>query len=207
MDEVQRATAGVSLISTASGSTDYRIRITGAVLSNLRVVRSQAERIRGPIERVRIIRRLDWAITQVEHVRALQRNAGPDGESVERVDLGHIRRLLQLANTIIRSERIQTRRETEGVLQTVIAESIETHENRPRPACPTAVEKMLQKIEIGNVPEEQCSICLDDYEVEMGICVSIPCSHHFHKDCIMKWLEESNTCPMCRFMFPAAKRN
>ncbi len=41
----------------------------------------------------------------------------------------------------------------------------------------------------------QCSICLNEiitHEKELQ------CKHKYHKDCINKWLERSNTCPVCR---------
>uniref|UniRef100_A0A2A4K0J4 RING-type domain-containing protein n=1 Tax=Heliothis virescens TaxID=7102 RepID=A0A2A4K0J4_HELVI len=44
---------------------------------------------------------------------------------------------------------------------------------------------------------EECSICFEvmlrDQEV-----MSLPCSHNFHSECIMPWLQEKQTCPNCR---------
>ena len=41
-----------------------------------------------------------------------------------------------------------------------------------------------------------CAICLDDFS---DICVSYPCKHAFHEDCLLRWLREpTNTCPSCR---------
>ncbi|KAI4338148.1 hypothetical protein L6164_016494 [Bauhinia variegata] len=91
-------------------------------------------------------------------------------------------------------------RETDEVR--VITESIETYENRPTPACPCCVQKLLQKAEIGNI-EGQCCICLDDFQTDMDESVTTPCSHTFHKVCILKWLKENNACPLCRYTFPA----
>ncbi|KAH9464121.1 hypothetical protein MJO28_002246 [Puccinia striiformis f. sp. tritici] len=48
-----------------------------------------------------------------------------------------------------------------------------------------------------------CAICLEEY-VESDLTVSLQChhSHHFHRDCILDWLEslvpEQLTCPICR---------
>lgn len=44
---------------------------------------------------------------------------------------------------------------------------------------------------------ESCSICLESYsEVKPGI--KIECNHIFHKECIVEWLINNETCPLCR---------
>ncbi|PHH85153.1 hypothetical protein CDD83_828 [Cordyceps sp. RAO-2017] len=43
----------------------------------------------------------------------------------------------------------------------------------------------------------ECTICID----EMGIgdkAVVLPCRHWFHEECVILWLKEHNTCPICR---------
>ena len=44
---------------------------------------------------------------------------------------------------------------------------------------------------------EQCSICLANLIVKKDIKI-LRCLHKFHKDCVNKWLEEKDTCPLCR---------
>lgn len=45
------------------------------------------------------------------------------------------------------------------------------------------------------VPPSDCCICLDRCSVQRTI---TPCKHHFHTDCLLRWLEANNTCPVCR---------
>ncbi|KAL3742521.1 hypothetical protein ACJRO7_017913 [Eucalyptus globulus] len=42
-----------------------------------------------------------------------------------------------------------------------------------------------------------CSICLEDFHRAEKV-TELPCSHVFHRRCIIKWLEGSNSCPLCR---------
>uniref|UniRef100_K3WVV2 RING-type domain-containing protein n=1 Tax=Globisporangium ultimum (strain ATCC 200006 / CBS 805.95 / DAOM BR144) TaxID=431595 RepID=K3WVV2_GLOUD len=47
-------------------------------------------------------------------------------------------------------------------------------------------------------PEDSsCCICLNEYEPLQDLRV-LPCSHHFHKECVDEWLMVNSTCPTCR---------
>jgi len=48
---------------------------------------------------------------------------------------------------------------------------------------------------------KECPICMDDFQKpddEFREDVKTNCGHYFHLDCILKWTEENNTCPLCR---------
>lgn len=49
---------------------------------------------------------------------------------------------------------------------------------------------------------DQCSICLNMISQERQRLI---CNHSFHNDCIMKWLERDNRCPVCRKINPLKK--
>lgn len=42
-----------------------------------------------------------------------------------------------------------------------------------------------------------CSICIDKFQEGDDVIISA-CSHVFHRDCVLVWLERKDECPMCR---------
>lgn len=49
------------------------------------------------------------------------------------------------------------------------------------------------------LPEDaECCICLSSYEngAELN---ALPCRHHFHTNCIVKWLKINASCPLCKY--------
>lgn len=49
--------------------------------------------------------------------------------------------------------------------------------------------------------ENTCSVCKDEFEIG-STCLSMPCKHNFHEDCLLPWLKERNSCPVCRYELP-----
>ena len=45
---------------------------------------------------------------------------------------------------------------------------------------------------------DKCSICIESFTKEEIVVKIEKCSHNFHKDCIHKWLQINNSCPVCR---------
>ena len=48
------------------------------------------------------------------------------------------------------------------------------------------------------IKEDKCAICLQKYK-GVDIIKEFPCKHIFHKNCILKWIENSNICPLCKY--------
>ncbi|XP_010534170.1 PREDICTED: E3 ubiquitin protein ligase RIE1 [Tarenaya hassleriana] len=49
------------------------------------------------------------------------------------------------------------------------------------------------------LPEDaECCICLSSYEDGVEL-ITLPCNHHFHSTCIVKWLKMNATCPLCKY--------
>ncbi|EER15760.1 ring finger protein, putative, partial [Perkinsus marinus ATCC 50983] len=46
-----------------------------------------------------------------------------------------------------------------------------------------------------------CAICMEEF-IPACLMRTLPCLHHFHVDCIDRWLlEESSECPSCKTDF------
>lgn len=60
-------------------------------------------------------------------------------------------------------------------------------------------EKVIsKKVEKKPEPEKHnCPICCCDIKEEKDS-MCLPCGHHFHVTCGLKWLQHNNTCPCCR---------
>ncbi|XP_015127884.1 E3 ubiquitin-protein ligase RNF181 [Diachasma alloeum] len=73
-------------------------------------------------------------------------------------------------------------------------------EKLPPPASKAAVEA-LEEIKITDAGSKQCPVCLKAFE-SSEIAKSLPCQHSFHKECIIPWLDKTNSCPLCRHELP-----
>ncbi|KAG9248454.1 hypothetical protein BJ878DRAFT_26008 [Calycina marina] len=57
--------------------------------------------------------------------------------------------------------------------------------------------KKLDEEMLGPGGKGECSICMDDVEIGTEVVV-LHCNHWFHKECASRWLNEHDTCPICR---------
>lgn len=64
----------------------------------------------------------------------------------------------------------------------------------------TAIEKLKAGRFVADEKEElgSCSICLEEMCGGGKELVGLPCQHVFHENCILQWLEKTNSCPLCR---------
>lgn len=70
----------------------------------------------------------------------------------------------------------------------------------PPPASKTAVEN-LREIKMEPSNSQQCPVCLKEFDAGT-MAKLMPCRHIFHKECIIPWLQKTNSCPLCRYELP-----
>jgi len=56
--------------------------------------------------------------------------------------------------------------------------------------------KHVKKYNTFNV--DKCAICLQKFK-GTDIIKEFPCKHIFHKSCILKWIKNSDMCPLCKY--------
>lgn len=99
---------------------------------------------------------------------------------------------------------------SQEALDRIITQLMEANpqSNAAPPATEQAIEKLekkkLDKEMIGESDKVECTICIDEMSEGDEVTV-LPCKHWFHGECVVLWLKEHNTCPICRA--PIEKRD
>jgi len=93
---------------------------------------------------------------------------------------------------------------TQEALDRIITALMEA--NPQSNAAPPASEDALSKLNRQKVDEKllgnaggniECTICIEELKVGDDV-AHLPCKHWFHDQCVVMWLKEHNTCPICR---------
>merc|ERR1712087_948003 len=69
------------------------------------------------------------------------------------------------------------------------------------PASQYALEKQCIDVEITKKrlkKHKKCSICCAKFKLHGDATMLAPCKHIFHDQCILRWLKQNNSCPLCR---------
>lgn len=63
-------------------------------------------------------------------------------------------------------------------------------------------QELVQCVESPRTVDEQCSVCLVEFQSEEEVSQLSGCRHVFHNSCIRSWLLRNQfTCPLCRSVF------
>ncbi|CAL9696348.1 unnamed protein product [Knipowitschia caucasica] len=85
-------------------------------------------------------------------------------------------------------------------LDAIITQLLNQFENTGPPPADRDKIKSLPTIQITDehvASGLECPVCKEDYSVGETV-RQLPCNHMFHNDCIVPWLEQHDTCPVCR---------
>ena len=85
----------------------------------------------------------------------------------------------------------------DDVLERVLQESLETHNQLVRTNDYVSFKKLKYCNIDSSKLDTSCSICLVDFEDESNISLT-DCDHIFHMDCITEWSRYKKDCPVCR---------
>nr|CCA20603.1 conserved hypothetical protein [Albugo laibachii Nc14] len=113
--------------------------------------------------------------------------------------------LSQLLNLPIRGMHGNPGDYVVGNLSTVINQLMQNDSNRH--GTPPAAKEAIEKLPVLSITQEdintnsECAVCKDDFNLAEEA-RRMPCTHTFHPDCILPWLKQHNSCPVCRYELP-----
>nr|XP_010932191.2 E3 ubiquitin-protein ligase RNF12-A-like [Elaeis guineensis] len=64
------------------------------------------------------------------------------------------------------------------------------------PTSQKETEKTDAQLLSGDLDDEECPICFEEYNIENPKLI-LKCRHHHHMQCILQWMEKNPTCPTC----------
>ena len=72
---------------------------------------------------------------------------------------------------------------------------------KPIPATESSIDALERVVLDASASARDCTVCME--EIDAGSeAIRMPCSHVYHSDCIVKWLQTSLMCPLCRYRMP-----
>ena len=86
--------------------------------------------------------------------------------------------------------------------ESILNRSLHESRNRDRPVSSSAMKKltMIPVKSPTHFPDD-CTVCQESIN-KGDIAAKLPCSHIYHKSCILPWFESHNSCPVCRYELP-----
>eukprot|EP00274_Cyanoptyche_gloeocystis_P002977 CAMPEP_0196665442 /NCGR_PEP_ID=MMETSP1086-20130531/61139_1 /TAXON_ID=77921 /ORGANISM="Cyanoptyche gloeocystis , Strain SAG4.97" /LENGTH=254 /DNA_ID=CAMNT_0042002209 /DNA_START=60 /DNA_END=821 /DNA_ORIENTATION=+ len=91
-----------------------------------------------------------------------------------------------------------------GRLDDVITHIMETYSGPiGTPPASAAAVNSLPRLRVSKKEGEslECAVCKSEFENDEEA-IEMPCKHLYHSPCILPWLQQHNSCPVCRFELP-----
>ncbi|KAL2267486.1 hypothetical protein VTJ83DRAFT_4763 [Remersonia thermophila] len=99
----------------------------------------------------------------------------------------------------VQGDHVYTQEDFDRIISQLMEQSVQT--NAPPPASQDAMDRLERKLVddeiLGPEGKAECTICIDELKRGQEVMV-LPCKHWYHEECVVLWLREHNTCPMCR---------
>ncbi|CAI9106068.1 OLC1v1005126C1 [Oldenlandia corymbosa var. corymbosa] len=91
-----------------------------------------------------------------------------------------------------------------GGLQELIEQLTMNDRQGPAPAPRSAIDAMptIKITQRHLSTDSHCPVCKDKFELGTDA-RQMPCNHIYHSDCIVPWLVQHNSCPVCRLELPS----
>ncbi|KAL3620295.1 hypothetical protein CASFOL_035207 [Castilleja foliolosa] len=86
-----------------------------------------------------------------------------------------------------------------------LIEQLSVNDRRGPPPAPRSAIDAMPTIRISQrhlSTDAHCPVCQDKFELGTRA-RQMPCDHIYHSDCIVPWLVEHNSCPVCRVELPS----
>ncbi|KAI3953349.1 hypothetical protein MKX01_042327 [Papaver californicum] len=112
---------------------------------------------------------------------------------------------------ITMNENLDVEEEHDHLIDDVVTGSIEGDSVRRIPAAKSFIDGLKKEEYRHNGDSNDsssattsCAVCLEGI-LDGSEISNMPCSHMFHSACLITWLQESNSCPMCRHQVDPAE--
>lgn len=150
--------------------------------------------------------------TFLEQLPQIQRTAQPPSTSTaERVPTEELNTLTdlnesqsrRLNNAAFMLRMLENRlRDELQLLQRTMAEhesNIESAKSPPKLSLTQISKLKTPKLSVDLCcAQPSCPLCMEEYRLDETSLTQLPCSHIYHEGCVMQWLNQKHTCPICR---------
>lgn len=89
---------------------------------------------------------------------------------------------------------------TDQDMARIVSQLMEQHQgNAPPPASAERINNLPKEIVSQKELDEEteCVVCQDNFKPQEEV-VKLPCEHIYHEECVKRWLESHDACPICR---------